>query len=195
MSKAIDSTTTIPTRRALLAGAPAVAAAAVAGHYPAIAAVGEPDPIFAVIAEHQAAMMAYWNACKACAESLDCDEDEHLEKVVDETCAAHFDARDALFACRPTTLAGVVALLSHLAEPDYGHDPKRTVLAVAMRWNATCRRGPKDFQAFLPRCSATSPQGGRHEHHHSRSDLRCHRTRATGLCGVLRYGCAPTHRE
>jgi hypothetical protein len=149
MSKATDSNTTIPTRRALLAGAPAVAAAAVAGHYPAIAAVGETDPIFAVIAEHQAAMTAYWNACKACAESLDCDEDEHLEKVVDETHDAHWDAHEKLFVCHPTTLAGVAALLAHLAKPDYGHDPGQSILAGALEGRDPTRDAADRLPAVL----------------------------------------------
>jgi hypothetical protein len=66
MSKATDSTTPIPTRRALLAGAPAVAAAAaLAGGTVANAVAiglpkaGEVDPIFAAIERERAAYAAY----------------------------------------------------------------------------------------------------------------------------------------
>lgn len=65
MSQADERPTTIPTRRALLAGTPAAAAAALAagtavsGLAIARATPSEPDPIFAAIAEHRAAVKAY----------------------------------------------------------------------------------------------------------------------------------------
>jgi hypothetical protein len=62
MSQAENRNTTIPTRRALLAGAPAVAAAALAGATAinavaiAEAKAAEVDPIFAIIERHGAAL-------------------------------------------------------------------------------------------------------------------------------------------
>ncbi len=119
MSQADDRTTTIPSRRALLAGLSVAAAAGVAA-LPADAAA-EVDPIFAVIAAYRAAVQAYCAACNA--PDDECDED-----LVNETCLARIDAIAELMSCRPTTLPGVVALLEQLGEPDHGHDPEDTVL-------------------------------------------------------------------
>jgi hypothetical protein len=145
MSQANQGTTTIPTRRALLAGAPAVAAAALAagtaanGLAVAVASPSGDDPIFAAIAAHRAAMHAYAAACGAGA-------DEHDQDVVDETCLAHVDALEELVSCRPTTLPGVIALLEHLGQPNDGHDPADTVLVGAVGWD-----GPiKDSVNKLP---------------------------------------------
>jgi hypothetical protein len=116
MSQATKLNTPIPTRRALLAGAPAAAAAALAGGAVANAvaistakATGA-DPIFAAIAEHRSAIDAYHDACHNHA-----PEDETSELADVET-----DALADLLDCRPTTLAGIAALLEHLAQPQWG---------------------------------------------------------------------------
>jgi hypothetical protein len=61
MSQAIDSTTTIPTRRALLAGAPA--AALVAGtSVAALAGTAAVDPIFALIQDHKRSSREWYSS-------------------------------------------------------------------------------------------------------------------------------------
>jgi hypothetical protein len=122
--------TTIPTRRALLAGAPAVAAAALAGGTVANAlAIAEAkaadaDPIFAVIAEHQAAQ----KAVTAAFDREDREEDE--DEVIWAAQARQLDAQFELFTTAPTTITGVAAPLAYLGT-DAGDDPHETILEFA----------------------------------------------------------------
>jgi hypothetical protein len=147
MSQATNGNTTNPSRRAVLAGAPAATAAALAagtvvnGLAMAVAASSAPDPIFAAIAAYRAAAQAYCAACNA-----DAEDDEDL---VHETGDAHVDALEELLACRPTTLPGVVALLDLLAEPDYGHDPEDAILAGAIGWDGEIKAAAMKLPAVL----------------------------------------------
>jgi hypothetical protein len=147
MSHANQGTTTNPTRRALLTGAPAVAAVALAagtaanGLAMAVASPSGDDPIFAAIAAHRAAMHACTAACNVGAD----EQDKYDRDIVGETCLAHFDALKELVSCRPTTLPGVIALLDHLGQPNDGHDPADTVLVGAAEWD-----GVKDSVNKLP---------------------------------------------
>jgi hypothetical protein len=135
MSAEKPNTTSRLSRRAALAGL-SVAAAAVAA-LPASAAA-EVDPIFAVIAEHRAAVRAY---CAAF------DEDD--EDLVAETGSDHVDALAELVSCRPTTLPGIVALLEHLGEPDYGHDPDDVVLVGAVGWDGSIKASVNELPRVL----------------------------------------------
>jgi hypothetical protein len=108
------------------------------------AGAAEADPIFAVIAEHRAAVRAY---CAAF------DEDD--EDLVAETGSDHVDALAELVSCRPTTLRGVVALLEHLGEPDYGHDPDDVVLVGAVGWGGSIKASVNE----LPRVLAETMRG------------------------------------
>src|ERR1700754_4902469 len=100
MTKATDSSTPIPTRRALLAGAPVAAAAALAGGTVAngIARAGEIDPIFAVIAEHQAAFEGVIAAYAR--EGRTGDDDEITDAAQERAGDAGYD----LFTTAPTTV-------------------------------------------------------------------------------------------
>src|ERR1700759_5625158 len=109
MTKATDSSTPIPTtRRALLAGAPAVAAAALAGGTVAnavaigMAKAGEVDPIFALIAEHREAQ----EACAVAYEANDLDDDEDPNKLAALEKAGAVEL--PLFTTLPTSVARVV---------------------------------------------------------------------------------------
>lgn len=106
--------TTKTTRRALLAGLPAVAAAmapATATALSGLPAQPAEDPILAAILEHRAAVKA---------------REAVLETAIDghepECYAAgsrEFAAHDALFTIVPTTIAGVAAWLHHVGSPEY----------------------------------------------------------------------------
>jgi hypothetical protein len=76
--------------------------------------VTENDPIFAVIAEHKAAI-------DACTDGA--DDDEATTKAFDR----QEETFDRLFMVAPTTVAGVAAWLTHLAEPE--HPGGRSVVA------------------------------------------------------------------
>jgi hypothetical protein len=89
----------------------------------------EPDPIFAAIAEHRVARA-------------------HLLEVTDEEGDApgeahkrHDDAFVAVFATRPTTYAGVVAVMAYVStridnEADSGDD-QHSILVEALDWEST----------------------------------------------------------
>ncbi len=75
----------------------------------------ENDPIFAVIAEHKAAI-------DACVDGAD-DDDEATTKAFDR----QEETFDRLFMVAPTTVAGVAAWLTHLAAPE--HPGGRSIVA------------------------------------------------------------------
>jgi hypothetical protein len=121
MSQAENRNTTIPSRRTVLAGAPAVAAAALAGgtavNALAIAeAKAEVDPIFAAIQSERKAFAVY----RATAEVA---EDVVTEHVHTEACKAWWASQETLMTTQPTSLAGLHALLDHVGDhcdPDKG---------------------------------------------------------------------------
>lgn len=131
MSQATRPDTTIPTRRALLAGAPAVAAAALAGGTVANALAiaeakaAEADPIFAVIAEHRSALKAVDAALKQSGP----EEDDATDAAQEREMAAEL----ALWTTAPTTLYGVVLLLAYIGEAD-GPREGETILGYAHNW-------------------------------------------------------------
>jgi hypothetical protein len=107
-------------RRSLVTSAAALPALAVPAV--AVAACAEPDPIYAAIAAHQR-FAAEWYACV----SRECDlpKDEFLNKTpryveaqqATETANDRMDdAACALSGIEPTSVAGVMALLSYYAE-------------------------------------------------------------------------------
>jgi hypothetical protein len=108
---------TIRSRRALLAGVPVAAAAALAagttvsGLAAALATPSSIDPIFAVIAEHREAQ----EACAVAYEANDLDTDEDPNKLASYNRASA--AELPLLTVLPTTVAGVVALLDYVNSP------------------------------------------------------------------------------
>jgi predicted hotdog family 3-hydroxylacyl-ACP dehydratase len=103
-----------PSRRTLLADAPAIAAAAAlaagtATSGPATALAGHPatDPVFAAIETHKTAIAAYVAAF----------DDTEDEDAINKTSDAEADALEAALTCRPTTHEGAIALLEHLSTP------------------------------------------------------------------------------
>jgi hypothetical protein len=126
----MTTNTTIPSRRALLAGAPAVAAAALAaGGAVNILAMGTArpssvDPIFALIEQHREAILAFGPAI---------DEGDTMMLAANWTSAERdvfvkaasrreLEALKVVLTTPPTTLAGVVALLEHLGQPEWFED-------------------------------------------------------------------------
>jgi hypothetical protein len=133
-------------RRALLAGAPVAAAAALAGGSittslaAGLATPSGIDPIFAVIAEHQAAYVGVIAAYAR--EDREYDDDEITD-------AAHERAGDAgydLFTTAPTTVAGVAALLGYLGTKDIAYNPKQKILEWSHGGNGEAVR---EFPTFL----------------------------------------------
>jgi hypothetical protein len=102
---------TIRSRRALLAGAPVAAAAALAagttvsGLAAGLATPSSIDPIFAVIAEHLEAQEEQHAACYA----NDLDVEDCPRKTV--ACERAVDVELPLFSTSPTTLLGAAALI------------------------------------------------------------------------------------
>jgi hypothetical protein len=127
-----------PTRRKLLATIASAAAMAPIAALPALAAAGEPDPIFAAIAAHREAHADLVAAC---------DQEDRLDEILPEdkrqsviaawgetivasdasewlaflrsreaTSEAEWEAAGVLVDIAPTTLAGVRALLTYACE-------------------------------------------------------------------------------
>lgn len=136
MSQATKSTTLIPSRRALLAGAPAAAAAALAAGgavnivATATARPSSVDPIFAVIAEHRAAHEQHEAACEQ--EEHEPDDDKAME-AIDVAHERAMAAEWALFTTAPTTVAGVAALLAYVATESTADD--QTILLYGTGWS------------------------------------------------------------
>jgi hypothetical protein len=106
------------TRRAALAGAPAIAVAVAGG----TALAAAPDPIFAAIAKYKAAVNA----------RLVVDDHLRREDIDDDDrddIDAEFDALGEMLDKTPTTVAGVVALLEVL-----GSDPYREGSYSSAAW-------------------------------------------------------------
>jgi len=101
--------TTIPSRRAILAGAAAVPALS-------LSAI---DPIFAAIQKHRAAEAAYVQASEDCEPSWRgpiTEETYRLEEMVGELGQKSHEQYKALLSVTPTTVAGVAALLFHICK-------------------------------------------------------------------------------
>jgi hypothetical protein len=156
---------TISSRRALLASAPAAAAAVLAGGTVAFAIprTGEVDPIFAVIAEHCAAIDAHCRAVCIVSEMMDFgpDKDPRYDAAKDVSDMAHDRMSDAMWGVlteQPTTVAGVAALLAHVgrdewldnSEPGYD-DQKETLLSTFIHedFSHEFKRAAQDFPVRL----------------------------------------------
>jgi hypothetical protein len=150
MSQATQRTTTFPSRRALLAGAPAVAAAALAagtaanGLAMAVASPSGDDPILALIAKHRAAILAWSREIDAGNE--DADDERDLRD----------DLHWEILNVQPTTLAGVAALLAHVGEPEFIKEPRpgcedgrETVLSILIHGEGEWKRASQDFPLRL----------------------------------------------
>jgi hypothetical protein len=146
MRQATRPDTTIPTRRALLAGAPAVAAAALAaggianslavsaaekplsGLAPSLAAASEVDPIFAVIAEHRQAVKAEARALEDTfgfgGGPAEEPEDSPAHVAAEERHSTASDRTQAavwkLVEIEPTSAAGLRALMQYVVAIEPG---------------------------------------------------------------------------
>jgi hypothetical protein len=79
----------------------------------------DPDPIFAVIAEHRAHMRAWADA----SEAEDMAETDEEAKAANEAICAASDAFEIsiglVLSVQPTTVAGVAALLEHVGQEEF----------------------------------------------------------------------------
>jgi hypothetical protein len=109
--------TTVTSRRAILAGAAALATV------PALATSSSTDPIFAAIEQHKIAFHASQTANCIQSSTVDAEWSPEYDpivcKTVDETAAvAHEAAEEAAYALttiQPTTIPGLLALMGHVA--------------------------------------------------------------------------------
>ncbi|MBV9065530.1 MAG: hypothetical protein JO004_07160 [Methylobacteriaceae bacterium] len=116
-----------PSRRAVLAGPPAIAAATVLASSAVTNAVSigiekaaERDRIFAAIEAHRAAVLAL-NAADDGYRNMSASVPgyEAASRASTEASEAEIDALRNVLACRPTTVEGVLALLDHLGQPEF----------------------------------------------------------------------------
>jgi hypothetical protein len=140
MTKADLNTTPIPSRRAVLAAGPAVAVAALAGGTAANAVViglakaGEVDPIYAAIEDHKAACAAARQMGDLLGELSPSDAQY---KSVDAQHSTAFQQEKrtvaALLSCPPTTIAGAIAVLTHVGQAEwmFGDNSDETILTGA----------------------------------------------------------------
>ena len=94
------------------------------------------DPIFAKIEAHRAAVQA-WRAAGGISGEMHSDDPgyEEAERLTSKESDREMKALRALLRCRPTTLAGVIALLDHLGQPQLLCEKSDgTVLSGTDRW-------------------------------------------------------------
>jgi hypothetical protein len=136
MSQADSPNTTSPSRRAVLAGISVAAVPIVAAVEKSVAGI-DADPIFAVLAEHRAAMKACLSASAISGNLVDhTPKWEAAWPVTQAAIKREHAALLAVLTSQPTTFAGAAALLDHVgqdqflgeAEEDL-HDPETTLTA------------------------------------------------------------------
>jgi hypothetical protein len=152
--------TTKTSRRALLAGVPAVAALAAGTTVQGLAAglAASFDPIFAVIAEHRTALEEYLRAVMVSGAMISHgpDKDPNYDSADNETRDASSREQEALrdvLTLQPTTLAGIVALLAHVALPEFlREEPEfenETILSAWTNSTGKLKQASLDFPARL----------------------------------------------
>jgi hypothetical protein len=94
------------------------------------------DPILAKIEAHRAAVTA-WRAAGDISGKMDDDDPGHeaAQRLTSKESSREMKALRALLRCRPTTLAGVIALLDHLGQPQLLREKSDgTVLSGTDHW-------------------------------------------------------------
>jgi hypothetical protein len=144
------------TRRRALAGLSVAAAAGVAA-LPAGAAAApiEPDPIFAVIAEHRAAAVNWGRILRIYGKMRENDPNIKTARIEERTTAKAADAClwDVLHV-QPTSLEGIAALLDYLGQPafldpDFSTDTVLSAAADAGDMDCPFARAVREFPARL----------------------------------------------
>jgi hypothetical protein len=150
---------TTMSRRSILARASAATVSAIAASSllqtsveAGAAHVHDADPIFAVIAEHQAALKAYLAASAVDGRLADDTPEWEIARAVTLPAGAReLAAYEAVFAIEPTTLAGVAALLEHVGQPEFLKEDREypedreTLLSTVNSSNDEWRRKGQDF--------------------------------------------------
>jgi hypothetical protein len=122
----------------------------------ALDAADPPDPIFAMIDEHRAAVEGYIPRNDVSANLR--YSDPGYESAMHETAVAMGRSSDLLFELlhvQPTTLAGVAAILAHLGQPEFLKeeleypDCRETFLSTFNDSFGECRRAAQDFPVRL----------------------------------------------
>jgi hypothetical protein len=157
-------------RRSAIAALPIAATGASLSTLPAIAETPADDPIFALIAEHRAALKAFCDACSISGELKDNTPEWQVAHTVTEAASDRADELlTAVFTRQPTTLAGLAALLDYAWQPptppsqppiiqdedeDEDEEMDETMLSDAR--GATNRELAKAAREFLRRLAVTA---------------------------------------
>jgi hypothetical protein len=136
-------------RRGLLRGTAAISAVPTVG---IITTAPADDPIFAVIAEHQAALKASIAANCVRGHLIDGTQEWKIaQSVARPAQRREADAHAAVLETDPTTLAGVVALLEHVGQPEFLEehedypDSRETLLSAMNECLNPWKRRGQDF--------------------------------------------------
>ena len=147
--------TTTTSRRAVLAGATALSALGV----PEIAESAMPDPILAAIEAHKAAWHAYVDFIRAPAYANEVRVPADLEEQAGELFDEVHGVAETMLDVRPTTVAGVLALLDYLFEcgGEYeGRLPTEGYLEEGLSFHAyACKAAAQALQAIVARGTHT----------------------------------------
>jgi hypothetical protein len=138
MSQATDNITTISTRRALLAGAPATVIAVAAG--PVLAAI-TPDPMLASVEQYKAAVHARAAVLNAESDYEKYKTEREWEEAQRDVLHAEYVAFDEILDTTPTTIAGIVAVLEVLGTDPYNEG---SMSAAAWAYNGCGNECPVD---------------------------------------------------
>jgi hypothetical protein len=115
------------------------------------------DPIFMKIEAHQTAVRTWLSAGDVSGRMEDNDPAyEAADRTTNKASAHEMKTLRALLRCRPTTLAGVIALLDHLGQPHTLRDADReadSVLSSTHTWwpenKDEVRAFPRELAAAL----------------------------------------------
>jgi hypothetical protein len=162
-----DNQTHIPASQASRRAVLMVLAAAATPMAPALAnALSEAravdvDPIFDLIERHAAACDAAQVLCSHDTHPSDPNYDA-IRARFQEAYKTEHEALVALLTCQPTTLAGTIAVLEHVGQPDwvFGDDSEDTVLTDAhAREMEEAKPFPKHLAAALRNTIAVDEAG------------------------------------
>jgi hypothetical protein len=130
------------------------------------------DPIFAVLAEHRAAMKAYLPASEQSGRLEDDTPEWNAAWTVTQAAIRREHAAlHAVLTTDPTTLAGAVALIEHVGQDNFlGEAPEdydtSLLAAHAPGEGLLAPKRRTSFRRASPSRSAASSRGGRHERDH-----------------------------
>lgn len=143
-------------------GAPA-AGTALSDSRASVAGPSTADPIFAAIADHRAACIAYRQACRK-EGRIDGRSPDYAAAEEASNAALHREGEvlEALLKCQPTTLAGVAAVLDHLSLPEFLIEGRKGTGMTTLEGRFECeshaaRKYPGRLAAAVRKISGVAP--------------------------------------